>query len=320
MAYYTDYMHIRALYVALLTLSLLFAGTLYIQSRRMSLPRPSSSNASVPSLQESNASCISLGATYEYGDIVDMPCNASSQFVHEIYRYDNGNLYLVTRGYDNNNTTVVTLKEFATGISLSDLYGSRFIRLSGGERYMVVRKTGIDNTWSYTMYHNEVPVSGIDWLTFSLVGVHDIGSGKDISDGTRSIVYAKDNSHVYYKAQPIIGADPETFVFVPSGDYRQEYGKDKNRVYYLNLALPKSDPVTFKPLGTQPYEGSGVDPYVVDKNHAYFKERIIPEADVKTFEAIIEDYAKDKNNVYKEGRVIPGVDPTTFDFPEPSIG
>ncbi len=129
--------------------------------------------------------------------------------------------------------------------------------------------------------------------------------------------FSKDSQFVYYGANIISDADPETFELIEiEGISPQLYTKDKNHVYFLSgyderqgdigtiTILPELDSETFEVLGHG---------YTKDTNAVYYiNERIIG-VDSETFEVLGYGYTKDTNAVYYTNERIIGVDSETFE-------
>jgi hypothetical protein len=135
-----------------------------------------------------------------------------------------------------------------------------------------------------------------DPSTFSYVGV--CGSVEKSSSS-----FYKDKNHVFVGDQPIIGADPATFVYFGVHDnqdglpYSVAYAKDKNKVYLgCGGVLKDADPISFKDL-----KGG----YAKDASHVWYLGDALDGADAATFSVISDYYGKDKNGLYNETRKMP---------------
>lgn len=125
-----------------------------------------------------------------------------------------------------------------------------------------------------------------------------------------TLLFAKDDSHVFYAAQTITGADPATFSVVASGS--QDYAKDSRRVWWFEtyptevLLIKGADPGTFVVLA---------DGYSKDAKHVFslnplnysIPPALIPGADPATFvvSTSTDGYdAYDKNHKYLNGQAV----------------
>ena len=135
--------------------------------------------------------------------------------------------------------------------------------------------------------------------------------------------YARDKSQMYYRGKVIVGADPETWIFVSL-----QYGRDKHG-YYANgrrvqgsgfVMLPysyaKTDEEVF--LNGVPLKDADAATFEVwrpsvgttrDNRQVYFYGIPIPHADVATFQEVESYLFKDNRAVYLEGRELQGLDP-----------
>lgn len=173
-------------------------------------------------------------------------------------------------------------------------------------------------------------VPGADGKTFQIL--------KEAGD------YAKDAKHVFYKGQPIPGAEAATFQSV-SGDYT----KDRRQVYHMGRAISGADSASFTMLwqgsiaqDKRDWYANGEPVQIRDmaalkrvvnlKTVTYADSKIwaydrynyyvgnpsgikpVPIADRATFQVMANDsdYAKDSQQVYYLDRVVEGADPRTF--------
>ena len=109
--------------------------------------------------------------------------------------------------------------------------------------------------------------------------------------------YFKDKAYVYYKGsgppKPIPGADASTFeIFIGICSWC----RDAQRVYYWGDPMPSVDRETFSHLG---------DRYYKDKSHVYYCKVLLPDADVKTFQYLRDGDARDAKMFYRDGKEVP---------------
>lgn len=154
--------------------------------------------------------------------------------------------------------------------------------------------------------------------------------------------FTKDKNAVFYKAERILNADPQTFEVLEFG-----FSKDKRHVYRIGELLKDADPKSFQIIDyiyqkdenqvwaggrsinadvktfellkyhLPGYETAQTSLYAIDKNHVYFQGNVMPEADLQTFKIVCSDapyqyYAIDKNHVYYCDKVVAGADAETF--------
>lgn len=110
--------------------------------------------------------------------------------------------------------------------------------------------------------------------------------------------YRKDNQHVYYNCDRVLGADSSTFtVDIPGADWI--YGRDSTSVYYMSQKLEGADPNTIEVIQ--------YGPYAKDKNAIFYNAQKIENADTETFTIIenSDEYdAQDKNHKYLRGEIV----------------
>lgn len=145
--------------------------------------------------------------------------------------------------------------------------------------------------------------------------------------------YAIDKNSVYYEEKKLAGADPKTFVSLPS-----YYGKDKHYAFRGASKIEGANGETFKILEGGVYSRDNkdyffetaalhvsdiksfkflneVDKYsgwAKDKTHYYIFFNKYPLADYESFTHLGKGYAKDKWQAYFEDKVVEGADPATF--------
>ena len=109
--------------------------------------------------------------------------------------------------------------------------------------------------------------------------------------------FAKDGQSVYCRGQIVPGADPRTFVLVPSLWVIKKYGKDDKHVFLDAKLIEGADPATF-----QTYDHAGW--WARDAAHVYQEGTLYPIADAATFSVGEDSYHNtkifDKSNVYRE--------------------
>lgn len=202
----------------------------------------------------------------------------------------------------------------------------------GREVYYRHMETGkvIPGIWAF-QETVETLVPGADGKTFQLIP----GS----SD------YAQDAQQVFYKGQPIAGAEGATFQWV-HGDY----AKDAQQVYFSGSVVVGADPASFEMLWSGGVAQDKRDWYVqgspvgirdraslrqvVDLNQVTYADaniwaydqynyyvgnvrgiEAVAIADPATFQVMENDsdYAKDATQVYYLDRIVPEADPRTFE-------
>lgn len=154
-------------------------------------------------------------------------------------------------------------------------------------------KNHIYSTFSIDFYTDKVliipPVKGLDPDKYQAL----------------SNVYGRDENLVYYKCEPIQGADPKTFIIL------KDYAKDVNSVYYNGVRV--------KNLGAATFQHVDGGRYLKDKNAVYYglsgdedsngtvknlTAKVVVGADPETFIMIKgekKDYARDKSTFYWGG-------------------
>jgi hypothetical protein len=132
--------------------------------------------------------------------------------------------------------------------------------------------------------------------------------------------YIASNGHIIdtYVNEPVLGADPSTFVVSvgePNGN-ATGVAKDKNNVYFTSDAdsiVPGADPATFEVIADVNIEDIWDGYYAKDKNNVYFVfektgVNIIPGADPRTFEPVSDLSgqidARDKSHTYSDGKIV----------------
>ncbi len=160
-----------------------------------------------------------------------------------------------------------------------------------------------DNVYSSSfsdLNNNECQtIAGADLATFMVVPgshghvatdkTHVYLSGKEFPLDPRSLVvlkgdYVKDARTVYYWDsssiglalpkgwRPIAGADPTTFIALPSVDGVVTYTKDAHNVYIYGNVLAGADPSTFE-ITSATFRNQYID--ATDKDHSYWNGRIV---------------------------------------------
>jgi DKNYY family len=130
---------------------------------------------------------------------------------------------------------------------------------------------------------------------------------------------AKDGGAVYCQDRKV-SDDPAHFEilrFTP-GDRNLDYAKDIHTIYYRCDPIPGADAPTFRRLNDSVFN------YAVDDRRAYYQDRVIAGADPATFRVLFdtanEGCAADAQHAYRWDTVIPNVDPRDFPPGKPVTG
>lgn len=90
--------------------------------------------------------------------------------------------------------------------------------------------------------------------------------------------YTKDTHTVFYRCDPIVGADARTFHRLNDSVFN--YAVDDQRAYYQDRVIAGADPRTFRVLYDAANQGCAAD-----GQHAYRWDAVIPNVDPRTFPA-----------------------------------
>ncbi|MCI0662069.1 MAG: DKNYY domain-containing protein [Acidobacteria bacterium] len=123
----------------------------------------------------------------------------------------------------------------------------------------------VDGKWSY-----------VTWNEAEGYRTHKIGADDSTFEILGNKKYAKDKNKVYYKGDPILGADPLTFVLLEGGDYAN-YAKDKDHVYLLYYPVLNADPNSFSEIKF---------PYAKDKKSIYCGTLPMSVKNIEEFEVL----------------------------------
>lgn len=217
-----------------------------------------------------------------------------------------------------------------------------FVVLSDSPEFIDFANWGKDKYNGYCFhYSGATTIPNIDYESF-----HRIIPSNSLNEEH----YAADKFRVYFHADVVEGADPETFQLVTD-----DIGKDKHHVYYKGKAtnvqdynkltkignhfytdgehlftwelkdVNDADPRTFRALDTI----SMYPDWYADKYHVFWLEHIVKEADVSTFQPLYsysyideqkvqnqypdDNYGKDAYHVFYRDSLIKGADPATFE-------
>lgn len=110
--------------------------------------------------------------------------------------------------------------------------------------------------------------------------------------------YAKDDLHVYYHENIVLGADPKSFTAMT-----ELYGKDNAHVYYEFKTIPGADPASFTLLNIQ---------WGKDSQDVYRQDRPLEACDPATFVFLENGWERDSQCVYRETGKLPDADPASF--------
>ena len=130
--------------------------------------------------------------------------------------------------------------------------------------------------------------------------------------------FGLDNKHVYCSGDILRGANPETFVLVPSGTdslghVLEGYAKDDQHVWWTGNEIPNADPASIKVMsGNEHVREAWASAYATDSRAVYFQGKVIPNADPSSYVLLPDIYAKDKSHVWSGLRLIPEANPATF--------
>lgn len=145
--------------------------------------------------------------------------------------------------------------------------------------------------------------------------------------------YGKDAAHVYFRAQVIHSAHPDTFVFLG-----HLYSRDQFRVFWRERVIPRADPDSFvvldgpelwsrdsrevyyadAPLGVRLPNDFRVisDSWASDGVAYYYIRQFVPKgilnSDFQSTRLLNSAYATDKDRAYFGTRPIEGSDPESF--------
>jgi hypothetical protein len=108
---------------------------------------------------------------------------------------------------------------------------------------------------------------------------------------------AKDDKNVWYKGEPIIGADSESFIKLDG-----PYQKDKESVYFEGERFENVNPDQFEVI-----KNAGYIAYARSDNQVFFRDKSLNVNSVQGFEIIqgSDSWAKDGINYYFWDRKIP---------------
>lgn len=230
-----------------------------------------------------------------------------------------------------------------TWFSDSDAYEMREIVSADPDTFKVLKGVwAIDKNQAFYGTH---PIEGVDLKTYEVFG-------KDDGD-PRLMMYAKDESNVYYTFNKVASADAKTFQPVENvWIFPANYGEDEKSAYRNGEIFPKNDllffkrgqlPPSVKDLGSRYFRYDGaiyhypvsvqaaesmdlmvdVDPdtfrilkngYARDDKRVYYQGEMIVEDPLNTFEILRGSYSKDAESIYYGSKKIDGADPSTFSF------
>ena len=179
-------------------------------------------------------------------------------------------------------------------------------------------------TWDAGNGRREWPVAGADAKSFQPMTLRLPNGQQD---------FGRDNTHVYYGAKRIDGADPDSFRNFGDRSYRD----DESVFLWVNYKItqiPESDPKTFEVLNVVWskdanrvfFENRGFTPrdmasfelleglWARDRIAIYYGNREISQAHRDTFEVLVpgRTFGIDRDHVFWEGRLVDGADPKTF--------
>jgi len=175
-------------------------------------------------------------------------------------------------------------------------------------------------------YFNCKPIPGSDGKTFTLLDdafakdsghiyyYADQGSVKEsvfvlpcnsASFKVLAYPFSKDDVHVFYRQQPIAGADAATFTVLSNG-----YAKDKNAVYIHAKKIRGAAVDSFEVLTGE--ELTSEDYYSKDHDAVYWYDKKLATASPSSFTALGHGYATDGKRIYYKTGLLANANAATF--------
>lgn len=121
-----------------------------------------------------------------------------------------------------------------------------------------------------------------------------------------SCEYTRDDKHVYFGGEMIMGADVHTFDI--SGGDQYCYAYDQAHMYYKGTVVPGARPNTLRQVSP----GDPFSPDTDGENIYYDGKRL--DLDISTFQYLGKSVSKDSISVYQGAEKIAGADAATFEL------
>lgn len=116
--------------------------------------------------------------------------------------------------------------------------------------------------------------------------------------------YSRDATHIFYMGTILDGADARTFKQISRGFFM-----DSVHVYLNGAVIEDANPVTFRPLGNNPYPGTGL---ARDAKHVFFGASAVLAANSTDVEPLGRQYWVSNRTIFFAGKPLAHVDSVTF--------
>lgn len=195
--------------------------------------------------------------------------------------------------------------------------------------------TPINSELSNQYYIKEGKVVYVRGGSFFVIGESIIQEADLATFAVIDEAYAKDNLHIYYDGEPVLGAKPDSVALVPSkgnaSGINSGYLVSGDNVFSYGQMIEGADPLNFSLIGGgyamdnryiyyyyDEKTPRNVTPTILPQNE-YLKhgEQVLYQGKVIStqadhFKVINDEYAKDLLHVYSNGNIVEDMDPSSF--------